>query len=95
VWRHNNKKKKKTELCNQIRTSTPFEDRDINKTIQHTLTTLVLLCCGVNRLIGSLSSIEHFIAVIEWDRVVYESLTSVAQVLLPGFFFFERTSVGH
>jgi len=46
---------------------------------------VVLLCCGVNRLIGSLSSIERLIAVIavmQCKRVVGMSSTSLAQILL-------------
>ena len=56
---------------------------------------LVLLCCGVNRLIGSLSRVAHFIAVRQCERVICEYLTSLAWDLLLRFFFFflKKTSV--
>jgi len=53
---------------------------------------LVLLCCGVNRLIGLLSRVARFIAVRQCERVVREYSTSLAWDLLLRVFllFFEK-----
>jgi len=49
---------------------------------------LVLLCCGVNRLIGSLSRVVRFIAIRQCERAVCEYSTSLAWNFLLRVFFF-------
>ena len=50
---------------------------------------LVLLCCGVNRLIGLLSRVARFIVVRQRERVVREYSTSLAlDLLLKSFLLF-------
>ena len=55
---------------------------------------LVLVCCGVNRLIGSLSRVARFIVVRQCERVVCEYSTSLAwDLLLRVFCFLFQISV--
>jgi len=58
-----------------------YSQMSLNSSISWPDEPLVLLSCGVNRLIGFLSSIARFIAIRQWGSVVCRSSTSLAHVL--------------